>query len=168
MIGLTLVVSLGVFASSLKASFSDVLSDQTNADLFVTTSSASAPGFSPSVVDEVAAVDGVDEGALASAVHPERLVEGTEESTGALDLDVGVLVALRVDDEHRARPDEQVVDVRAPSGDAAVVQRVSQLGVDQEGEGLGHPLLAGGAHAPRVRALPPVGVEESVERPPEA
>lgn len=61
MIGLTLVVSMGVFASSLKTSFGDVLSDRTNADLFVATSSAAAPGFSPSVVDAVAAVDGVDE-----------------------------------------------------------------------------------------------------------
>ena len=50
MIGLTLVVSMGVFASSLKASFGDVISDRTNADLFVTASSAQAPGFSPSVV----------------------------------------------------------------------------------------------------------------------
>jgi putative ABC transport system permease protein len=61
MIGLTLVVSMGVFASSLKASFGEVLSDRTNADLYVATSSAQAPGFSPSVVDAVAAVDGVDE-----------------------------------------------------------------------------------------------------------
>ena len=38
MIGLTLVVSMGVFAS-LKASFGDVISDRTNADLFVTASS---------------------------------------------------------------------------------------------------------------------------------
>ena len=35
MIGLTLVVSMGVFASSLKASFGDVIADQTNADLFL-------------------------------------------------------------------------------------------------------------------------------------
>jgi putative ABC transport system permease protein len=61
MIGLTLVVSLGVFASSLKASFGDVLSDKTNADLYVATSSAQAPGFSPSVLDAVKGVDGVDE-----------------------------------------------------------------------------------------------------------
>jgi putative ABC transport system permease protein len=60
MIGLTLVVSMGVFASSLKASFSDVISEQTNADLFVATSSAQAPGFSPSVVDAVRDVPGVD------------------------------------------------------------------------------------------------------------
>jgi putative ABC transport system permease protein len=61
MIGLTLVVSMGVFASSLKASFSDVLSDQTNADLYVVTSSAQAPGFGPSVLDAVEGVEGVDE-----------------------------------------------------------------------------------------------------------
>ena len=62
MIGLTLVVSMGVFASSLKASFSDVISDDVNADLFVVTSSAQAPGFSPAVlgaVDDVAGVDKV-------------------------------------------------------------------------------------------------------------
>ena len=62
MIGLTLVVSMGVFASSLKASFGDVLADQTNADLYVATSSAQAPGFSPAVVDAVQDVDGVDAG----------------------------------------------------------------------------------------------------------
>jgi putative ABC transport system permease protein len=61
MIGLTLVVSMGVFASSLKASFGDVISDRTNADLFVTASSAQAPGFSPSVVAAVRSVPGVDE-----------------------------------------------------------------------------------------------------------
>ena len=47
MIGLTLVVSMGVFASSLKASFGDVIADQTNADLYVATSSAQAPGLQP-------------------------------------------------------------------------------------------------------------------------
>ena len=60
MIGLTLVVSMGVFASSLKASFGDVLSDQTNADLFLATSSAQAPGFSPEVIAAVQGVPGVD------------------------------------------------------------------------------------------------------------
>jgi putative ABC transport system permease protein len=61
MIGLTLVVSMGVFASSLKASFGDVLSDQVDADLYVVTSSAQAPGYSPSVLAAVEGVDGVDE-----------------------------------------------------------------------------------------------------------
>lgn len=60
MIGLTLVVSMGVFASSLKASFGDVLSDQVSADLYVVTSSAQAPGYSPSVLAAVADTDGVD------------------------------------------------------------------------------------------------------------
>jgi putative ABC transport system permease protein len=60
MIGLTLVVSMGVFASSLKASFGDVLSDQVDADLYVVTSSAQAPGYSPSVLAAVANADGVD------------------------------------------------------------------------------------------------------------
>jgi putative ABC transport system permease protein len=61
MIGLTLVVSLGVFASSLKASFGDVLAERTNADLYVTASSAAAPGYSPSVLDSVRRVPGVEE-----------------------------------------------------------------------------------------------------------
>lgn len=61
MVGLTLVVSMGVFASSLKSSFGDVLADRTDADLYLATASAAAPGFSPSVVDAVAAVDGVAE-----------------------------------------------------------------------------------------------------------
>ena len=53
MVGLTLVVSMGVFASSLKASFGDVISDQTNADLYLSSSSAQGPGFSPSVIAAV-------------------------------------------------------------------------------------------------------------------
>jgi len=61
MIGLTLVVSLGVFASSLKTSFGDVLAERTNADLYVTASSTGAPGYSPSVVDAVRQVPGVDQ-----------------------------------------------------------------------------------------------------------
>jgi putative ABC transport system permease protein len=61
MIGLALVVSMGVFASSLKASFGDVLSDQVDADLYVVTTSAQAPGYSPSVLAAVADADGVDQ-----------------------------------------------------------------------------------------------------------
>lgn len=61
MIGLTLVVSMGVFASSLKASFGDVLSDQVDADLYVVTSSTQAPGYSPSVLSAVQGLDGINE-----------------------------------------------------------------------------------------------------------
>jgi putative ABC transport system permease protein len=59
MIGLTLVVSMGVLASSLKASFGGVLSERLTADLFVTVPSSQSAGFSASVIDAVAAVEGV-------------------------------------------------------------------------------------------------------------
>jgi putative ABC transport system permease protein len=61
MIGLTLVVSMSVFASSLKASFGDVLSEQTDADLYVTASSVQGPGFSPSAIRAVQDVPGIQE-----------------------------------------------------------------------------------------------------------
>ncbi len=47
MIGLTLVVSMGVFASSLKASFGDVIADQTNADLFLSQLERPGPRLQP-------------------------------------------------------------------------------------------------------------------------
>jgi putative ABC transport system permease protein len=59
MIGLTLVVSMGVFASSLKASFGAILDDSTRASLFLTPSSSQADGFSPEVTKVVAVVPGV-------------------------------------------------------------------------------------------------------------
>jgi putative ABC transport system permease protein len=83
MIGLTLVVSLGVFAASLKASFSDVLSDQTNADLFVTTASATGAGFSPSVVDAVEPVEGVDE--VSANGWGQARIDGADASYSAVD-----------------------------------------------------------------------------------
>jgi putative ABC transport system permease protein len=61
MVGLTLVVGMGVFASSLKASFGDVIAGSTNADLFVTASSTQAEGFSPAAIKDVAKVSGVQE-----------------------------------------------------------------------------------------------------------
>ena len=83
MVGLTLVVSMGVFASSLKASFGDVISDQTNADLFVATSSAQAPGFSPAVVDAVRGVDGVD--AVSANGWGQARFAGDDSSYSAID-----------------------------------------------------------------------------------
>ena len=83
MIGLTLVVSLGVFASSLKASFGDVLSDQTNADLYVTASSTSAPGYSPSAIGDVAEVEGVDE--VSANGWGQARFGGTDGSYSAID-----------------------------------------------------------------------------------
>ena len=83
MIGLTLVVSMGVFASSLKASFGDVIAEQTNADLFVAPSSTSAPGFSPSVVDAVRMVAGVD--AVSANGWGEARFEGEGSSFSSVD-----------------------------------------------------------------------------------
>ncbi len=59
MIGLTLVVSVGVFASSLKGSFGGILRGSTNADLFVVRASDGGPGFSTEVAKTVAKVPGV-------------------------------------------------------------------------------------------------------------
>ena len=59
MIGLTLVVTMTAFGSSLKASFGSILNDSTNADLFVTAPSIQAEGFSQEVAKVVATVPGV-------------------------------------------------------------------------------------------------------------
>ncbi len=83
MIGLTLVVSMGVFASSLKASFGDVLAGQTNADLFVTTSSTQAEGFSPQVIKAVETVPGVAE--IAASGWGEARFGGQSTSYSAVD-----------------------------------------------------------------------------------
>jgi putative ABC transport system permease protein len=111
MIGLTLVVSMGVFASSLKASFSGILGDSTTADLFLATSSAQAEGFSTEVSKDVAKVPGVatvsalgwgqarfnGDGTFYSSIDPataEKVLH-LDVSAGAVrDLDIGgVLVA---------------------------------------------------------------------------
>ena len=59
MIGLTLVVSMGVFASSFKASIAPVLKNSTNADLYLTAASAQAAGYSPEATRVAAKVPGV-------------------------------------------------------------------------------------------------------------
>jgi putative ABC transport system permease protein len=59
-VGLTLVATVSVFAASLKASFSDVLSSSTNGDLYVLTPTSQSPGFSPEVITTVRGVDGVE------------------------------------------------------------------------------------------------------------
>ncbi len=83
MIGLTLVVSMSVFASSLKDSFSDVIGDNTNADLFVTRTSAQALGYSPSVVTSVADVSGVDE--ITASGWGEARFDGSSSSYSAVE-----------------------------------------------------------------------------------
>jgi len=59
MIGLTLVVSMSTFASSFKASIAPVLKNSTNAELYLTTASAQAAGYSPEASRIAATVPGV-------------------------------------------------------------------------------------------------------------
>ncbi|MGZ4609591.1 MAG: ABC transporter permease [Actinomycetes bacterium] len=119
MIGLTLVVSMGVFASSLKASFGTILGDSTNADLYVTSSSVQAGGYSPEASKAVAAVPGVDTvsptgfgearfagvGTSYSSVDPatvERVLKLDISSGSAKTLGTdGVLVSTKVATAHR-------------------------------------------------------------------
>ncbi|WP_329000176.1 FtsX-like permease family protein [Kribbella sp. NBC_00709] len=83
MVGLTLVVSMGVFASSLKASFTDIVGDSTNAELFVTPSSAQAPGFGPEVIKVAQGVSGVDE--VTASGWGQARFNGTASSYSAID-----------------------------------------------------------------------------------
>ncbi len=83
MIGLTLVVSMSVFASSLKDSFGEVIGDKTSADLFVTPASTQGPGYSPSVVDAVADVPGVEE--ISASGWGEARFAGSDSSYSAID-----------------------------------------------------------------------------------
>jgi len=59
MIGLTMVVGMGVFAASLKASFGSALTESTKADLFVSPASFQSGGFSPEASKAAAEVPGV-------------------------------------------------------------------------------------------------------------
>jgi putative ABC transport system permease protein len=72
-IGLITVAAVSVFAASLKASFTEVLSTSTNADLFVLTPTSQGVGYSPEVIGTVHDVDGV------------RTVSPTGAGTGRLD-----------------------------------------------------------------------------------
>jgi putative ABC transport system permease protein len=83
MVGLTLVVSMGVFASSLKASFGDVIGGSVNAELFVTPSSTQAPGFSPEVIKVVKDVPGVDK--VTASGWGEARFDGADSSYSAVD-----------------------------------------------------------------------------------
>ena len=83
MIGLTLVVSMGVFASSLKNSFGDVISGQTSADLFVSTASTQGAGYSPSVIGAVRTVPGVEQVSASSWGQAHFL--GADSSYSAID-----------------------------------------------------------------------------------
>ena len=83
MIGLTLVVSMGVFSASLKASFSDLLSSSVNADLYLTRASTGGEGFSPEATKAVAAVPGVR--AASALGWGQARFDGTDTTYSSLD-----------------------------------------------------------------------------------
>jgi putative ABC transport system permease protein len=83
MIGLTLVVSMGVFASSLKASFGTILGHSTNADLYLSPASRQSEGFSPSAVQAVAKVPGVH--TVSSGSFGQARFNGQDESYSTVD-----------------------------------------------------------------------------------
>ena len=77
MIGLTLVVSVGVFAGALKASVGDTMSESTKADLYLSRASVMGEGFSADVSNVVAGVPGV------KAVSPTGWGEARFAGTGS-------------------------------------------------------------------------------------
>ena len=83
MVGLTLVVSMGVFASSLKASFGDIIGDSTNAALFVTPSSTQGPGYSPEAIKVVQGVSGVDK--VSASGWGQARFDGADSSYSSVD-----------------------------------------------------------------------------------
>jgi len=83
MVGLALVVSMSVFASSLKSSLGDMTAGQTEADLYLTPTSQQAPGFSPTAVTAVRDVPGVDQ--ISASGWGEAVFDGTPSSYSAVD-----------------------------------------------------------------------------------
>ena len=83
MIGLALVISMGVFGSSLKASFGTVLDKATNADLYVTPSNIHGDGFSPDVTHLVEAVPGV--ATISATGYGLARFDGAETTYGSVD-----------------------------------------------------------------------------------
>jgi putative ABC transport system permease protein len=81
MIGLTLVVSVGVFAGALKASLGDTLSESTKADLYLSRASVMGDGFSADVAHIVSRVPGVKTVSPTSYGEARFAGDGTEFSS---------------------------------------------------------------------------------------
>jgi putative ABC transport system permease protein len=143
MIGLALVVSMSVFASSLKASFGDVVAGQTNADLFIKASSAQGPGFSPDVVRAVRSVSGVD--VVSPTGYGEARFAGQRSSFSAVDpASATQLLQLRVSKG-------SVADLGL---DGVMVSRSAATAHGWKlGDIVSTEFAAGGKHPLRVRAV---------------
>jgi putative ABC transport system permease protein len=95
-IGLTMVAGVSVFASSMKASFNDVLSSSMTADLYLRPSSDTSEGFSPQASEAVRTVPGVT--TVSDAGWGEARIDGTatnfssiDPATSAATLDLGMV-----------------------------------------------------------------------------
>src|SRR4051794_3859445 len=82
MIGLALVSTVTVVASSMKASVADVIADSSRAD-FILKAAGAGPGLSPQLADGLRAVDGV--GTVAELRFGRAQVDGAGTSVAAVD-----------------------------------------------------------------------------------
>ena len=145
MIGLTLVVSMSVFASSLKASFGDMTAGQTEAELYLATTSPQSPGFSPAAVVAVRAVPGVEQ--VSASGWGEAVFDGTPSSYSAVDpANAEAMMHLAVSaGSLSALGDEGVV----------VSQSVASAHGWAPGDTVGAQFAASGEHVLRIAAVYP-------------
>jgi putative ABC transport system permease protein len=83
MIGLALVSTVTVVASSMKASVAEVVADSNRADFILKAASQAAPGLPPKLAEQLRAVDGVD--TVAEMRYGAAQVDGATTFVGAVD-----------------------------------------------------------------------------------
>jgi putative ABC transport system permease protein len=83
MIGLALVSTVTVVASSMKASVAEVVADSNRADFILKAASQAAPGLPPKLAEQLRAVDGVD--TVAEMRYGAAQVDGATTLVGAVD-----------------------------------------------------------------------------------
>jgi putative ABC transport system permease protein len=142
MIGLALVSTVTVVASSMKASVADVIADSSRADFILKAASQASPGLPPQLAEDLRAVDGVDtvsemrfgpaqvdgRTTFVAAIDPKTVdaaanLEVSSGSTAALD-DRSVLVSDKVAEAQGWSVGDQVQITYAQTG----VQRFTVAG----------------------------------------
>jgi putative ABC transport system permease protein len=83
MIGLALVSTVTVVASSMKASVAEVVADSNRADFILKAASQAAPGLPPTLAEQLRAVDGVD--TVAEVRYGAAQVDGATTFVAAVD-----------------------------------------------------------------------------------
>ncbi len=89
MIGLALITGVSVLASSIKATFNDLLGDALAADIFIFEEAQGLP-FSATLVDQLDELDEV--GSVAGFVEVNAFVDGTVDGVTAFDSEQGVSI----------------------------------------------------------------------------